>query len=226
MRTRIQAGRSWASGLQGIGCSAFRRLDQLEQGAVGVGEAREAAVVGLLDLAEELHAAADQAADHRVELVRFDAHHDAGLLEEVTPAGARSGAALDAQLELVAAGPEAVGVTLDLHLEPGTVEDRRGVEGRREDGDAAAHGHGRSPTGSASRSSSKTSCKPRSTGSRASPTDTGRPSSRASEVKRASPRPQASKRSKALKSGSTLRAKPWVTTQRSARMPSEASFRS
>src|SRR5437868_5654797 len=57
-RTRIQRGRSWAIGLQGIRGGGSRELDELEQVAVGIDEAGEAAGLGVLDLAEELHAPA------------------------------------------------------------------------------------------------------------------------------------------------------------------------
>ena len=81
MRTRIQAGRSWARAPQGISCQPAG-LDQLEEVAVGVDEAGEAALVRVLDLAEQLTPAADDAADEAVEVVGLDAHQHAGLLEE------------------------------------------------------------------------------------------------------------------------------------------------
>src|SRR5690242_558239 len=190
-RTRIQAGRSWAMGLQGMRGSAFRGLDQPEEVAVGVDEAGEPPGLGVLDLAEELDAPADEPADEGVEVVRLDPHQDARLLEEVAAAGPRRGAALDAQLEIVAAGPEAVVVVGDVHLHLLLVERQRRVQIRREDGDPAANAHTSSPTGTASSSKPKTSCRRSTTASRASARATGRPSSCAREVNCVPGSPQA-----------------------------------
>src|SRR3954454_19706361 len=89
--TRIQAGRSWAMGLQGMCGSVSGRLDQLEEVPVGVDEPREATGLGVLDLAEQLDSTADQPADEAVEVVGLDPHQDAGLLEEVASALTRPG---------------------------------------------------------------------------------------------------------------------------------------
>src|SRR3954468_8770230 len=97
-------------------------LDQLEEVAVGIAEACEAALVGVLDLAHQLHAAADDLAHEAVEVVDLDAHQHTRLLEEPAAALAWLGPALDAQLEPVAPGPEAVVVVLEGHRERRAVE--------------------------------------------------------------------------------------------------------
>src|SRR4051794_36415902 len=164
--TRIQAGRSWAMGLQGMCGSVSGRLDQLEEVPVGVHEPREAAGCGVLDLAEQLDSAADQPAEEGVEVVGLDAHQDARLLEEVAPALARTRAALDAQLEPVAARPEAVAVAVDGHVQLPFVEGEGGVQVGAEHRDPAAQAHTSSPTGRASSSNEKTSCSRSTTASR------------------------------------------------------------
>ena len=75
-------------------------------------------------------------------------------------------------------------------------------------------------------SSENTAASASSTGPRASSTVTSRPSSRATLVNGVASRPQARKRANASRSQSTLSAKPWCTTQLSARMPSDAILRS